>query len=301
MKKKTVAKLVFGLSFVLTLSHFVSELEYKIAFDRKMKWKKKNRSVEEDIAKLMEHPHEELEIVNVHKDLLKGILFFSKTPSKKFVLLSHGYRNDGLHEFRHFLPFYFSQDVNVLVIDHQAHGKSEGTRITFGCREHEDLLQWMATLITLYGEDIEIFLHGISMGSSTVLKAIENLPKNVKGILADCGYASAKEQIIHTIQLNHIPLPRFSYRLIYNKLWHRLGADLKDMDLKKHPIVCQVPIKIIHGDQDTFVPLHNAFEIYQAIDGLDKELVVISNAKHAQSYICDPALYEKKILEILAN
>ena len=49
-----------------------------------------------------------------------------------------------------------------------------------------------------FGKDKSIFLFGISMGGGTVLMASgQRLPRNVKGIVADCPFNSPKDIIKH--------------------------------------------------------------------------------------------------------
>ena len=51
-------------------------------------------------------------------------------------------------------------------------------------------------MVKHFGNDVKIILAGISMGASTVLMAAgKPLPKNVIGVLADCGFSSPKEII----------------------------------------------------------------------------------------------------------
>ncbi|MBQ0064532.1 MAG: alpha/beta hydrolase [Firmicutes bacterium] len=304
MKRSTQIKLGLGLTVVLTLSQVLNELEYKTAFDPKKKIdlgknsEDQQKQIEEGIA-LIQDKKQKFEITNEHGDVLKATFVPAKEGSKKYVVLSHGYRNSGLNEFGLFLPFYYEQNVNLLIVDHQAHGESEGKNITFGSREHVDLELWIQHLVDSYGEDIQIYLHGISMGATTVLCTVNNIPSNVKGILADCGYASAQDQLVHTMKQNHIPLPRASYHLINYKLKRRYHADLQEINAKKVLKSTEVPIKIIHGEKDTFVPVQNALDIYNSIQSDNKEMIIIEGAEHAKSYMVDPATYQAKIKEIL--
>lgn len=55
-----------------------------------------------------------------------------------------------------------------------------------------DAEKWVEYVIERFGNNSEIFLHGISMGGATVLMASGlNLPNNVKAIISDCAYTSA--------------------------------------------------------------------------------------------------------------
>ena len=83
----------------------------------------------------------------------------------------------------------------------------EGKVITFGIKEHRDCLAWVDFMVEHFGPDVKIILTGISMGASTVLIAAgRELPKNVIGVLADCGYNSAKDIIRKVIRQMNIPV-----------------------------------------------------------------------------------------------
>ena len=59
-----------------------------------------------------------------------------------------------------------------------------------------------------------------------------------------------------------------------------------------------VPILIIHGDDDRFVPCQMSQEIYDACSS-DKTLVIIPKAGHGISYIIDRPKYEKSVKDFL--
>ena len=103
----------------------------------------------------------------------------------------HGYRSAGLTDFCGGAEISREMGHNLLLIDQRAHGKSQGSTITFGIKERYDVLTWVDYALERFGKDTKILLYGISMGASTVLMASElPLPENVKGIVADCPYSS---------------------------------------------------------------------------------------------------------------
>ena len=59
----------------------------------------------------------------------------------------------------------------MLLVDERSHGDSEGEYIGFGCLDRMDALGWIEWLVGRCGEDMEILLHGTSMGGATVLMA----------------------------------------------------------------------------------------------------------------------------------
>ncbi len=66
---------------------------------------------------------------------------------------------------------------------------------------------WIHWLIQEVGEDVEIVLHGTSMGGATVLMTSGlELPAQVKGIVSDCGFTSPKEVFTHVLNsMYHLP------------------------------------------------------------------------------------------------
>ena len=91
---------------------------------------------------------------------------------------------------------YQEQGYNTLQPDNRAHGQSEGNYIGMGYLDQYDVLSWIGYILEKDSE-AEIVLHGVSMGAATLmmLSGQENIPDNVKVIIEDCGYTSAKDYL----------------------------------------------------------------------------------------------------------
>jgi pimeloyl-ACP methyl ester carboxylesterase len=61
----------------------------------------------------------------------------------------------------------------------------------------------------------------------------------------------------------------------------------------------RVPVLLIAGKEDWIVPPVRAREIYAAIPGNQKDLVVIPKAVHDTTYTAGPGLYETAVLNFL--
>ena len=136
------------------------------------------------------------------------------------------------------------------------------------------------------------------MGAATVLMASGlELPENVKGIIADCPYSSPEEIIKKECGKMGLP-PKLAYPFV------RLGAmifggfDPSSATAKDAVKAAKVPILIIHGEADDFVPCSMSREIIDACAS-DKTLITIPLAGHGVSYIVDRPLYEKSVEEFL--
>ncbi|MBQ8016058.1 MAG: alpha/beta hydrolase, partial [Clostridia bacterium] len=144
---------------------------------------------------------EEFEMINEKMQRLRGYLLPAEKPSDVYVFCSHGYRNCGKGEFALIVKFYHDKGYNVFLVDHQASGESDGKYIGFGYHECPDCLRWLDFLLERFGSDIQIILHGISMGCATVtmMSGSGKLPDAVKFIVADCGYTSAYDEFMSNV------------------------------------------------------------------------------------------------------
>ena len=207
------------------------------------------------------------------------------------VIAFHGYRGTPSRDFSGGTQFYLGEGCHLLMIEERAHKSSEGHTITFGVKERFDCLKWIDYAVRRFGPDTPILLAGISMGAATVLMASEfDLPANVKGILADAPFTSPKAIIRKVCGDVHVPA-----ELAYPFLW--LGAKLfggfglTDADAAEAVKHTKVPILLIHGEDDRFVPCDMGREIAAANPAM-VELHTFPDAGHGLSFLVDRPRYE---------
>ncbi len=243
---------------------------------------------------------EQVEIQSRDGLALRG-LYYQNGSSKNSVLLMHGYRSAGLMDFGVILPFYLDLGLNILVVDQRAHGKSEGSYITFGSLERYDCADWAAWLDRRVGGEGKIVLDGISMGASTVLLACGlPLPETVTAIVADCGYSSPYEQLRHVAKnMMHLPtwpiLPLIEF---WARLLGKCSLRVSAADALRRNTT--LPVLFVHGDADKFVPCAASRENFEAC-AAPKELVIVEGASHGLSYLVARALCEQKLRAFLAD
>ncbi|MCQ2483888.1 MAG: alpha/beta hydrolase [Clostridia bacterium] len=244
---------------------------------------------------------EELNISGSRGQNLRGYFLPADEPSDKYMICSHGYRNRGKGEFRFVGKFLHDQGINVIYIDHQASGDSDGKFISFGHYESADLMEWIDYTVDRFGADIQLALYGISMGSATVMLVSNNdeLPENLKFIIADCGYTSVNDEFSHTLKTFGVPDKPILF--VANQFSKILGE--WDFD-KVNPIDCvkeaKVPMLFIHGEADDFVPTFMGCRLYNACSA-EKDYLCVPNAAHAQSYQTNSELYEGKLKEFFTK
>jgi len=215
---------------------------------------------------------------------LKGYLLPAERKTDKYVFCIHGYRMTGLAEYDSIIRFYHSLNINVFFIDQRSCGRSEGSYITYGAKEHKDCLLWLSFMLNEFGNNIKIILHGISLGSATTMLVCgEELPDNVKFAICDCGYASVKGQLMHNFKQYKMPavLSYNAYRL--SSILHGNGDPEKTA-----PVLamenCRLPVIIAHGEEDTFVPFDMVYAIYDACPSENKKLITVPGAEHARAF-----------------
>lgn len=208
----------------------------------------------------------------------------------------HGYRSRSFTDFAGGSEMSFEMGHNLLLVDQRAHGRSEGRTISFGIRERGDVLSWVDYARERFGEETRILLYGVSMGAATVLMASGlELPSNVKGIVADCPYSVPLDIILHVGRTN--PLPQWLIRpfvILGAKIFG--GFDIRETDAVRAVAGSSVPILIIHGEGDNFVPEEMSKAALLA-NPEHVRRITFPGADHALSYLTDGPRYRKILRE----
>lgn len=291
----------FSLLFIVALTLGFTYFTYFMAFKRR----KKKVNIEKDLGikisgydkildsseELKRLPYERVEIKS-HDGLTLVGRYYHVLDGAPVDILVHGYRSSPTHDFGCGISSHFEMKHNCLLVYQRAIGKSEGRSITFGHKEKLDLLSWCEYVIKRFGEDVEITLAGISMGAATVILASAlDLPTNVKYAIADCPYSSAKEEICLTVRGMHLPPP-----LVWPFI--RLGGilfarfDPECVSVAEAASKSKIPILLIHGEADSFVPKYMSDKIYAANTGT-MYYHTFPSADHGLSYVVDPERYKE--------
>ena len=238
--------------------------------------------VTENIDRLLAEPFERVSI-HSHDGLRLRGRYYENQPGQPLFIFFHGYRSTAERDGSGGFQICKKHGWNVLQVDQRGHGESEGKTVTFGLRERYDCLEWIRWAVRRFGEETPIFLVGVSMGASTVLMAAgEPLPSNVVGVLADCGYTSARAIIVKVCRQLHLPA-----WLLYPAI--RFGAMVfAGLDLEENsPIEAvkriRVPVIFAHGAGDNLVPSYMSEENY-AVCTAPKSLFITPGAGHGLCY-----------------
>ncbi|MFR5632710.1 MAG: alpha/beta hydrolase [Monoglobales bacterium] len=315
--KKSTRNILIGTGIVTSsligagvVSYFVTKKLVEIAMDRNQ-----NEIVDISNKKIEEIPElkafkekreqsakelgktytETIEIIARDNTKLIGHWSICKN-AKRIVIAVHGWRSSWTMDFGMIADFLQKNGCNVLYVEQRGQNNSGGEYIGFGLTERYDCLEWINWLKEQDIEELPIYLCGVSMGASTVLMTAGfELPSNVHGIIADCGYTSPYA-IWKYVAEN-------SLHFYYDHIMSDIADDMcrakikigpKDYSCPQAMEKCDVPVLFIHGTDDDFVPVEMTYENYKACKA-PKRLLVVPGAGHGMSYMVDQNKYEQAV------
>lgn len=227
---------------------------------------------------------------------------------KGIYLQVHGYRSHPICDFAGCEIEMHGDGYGLFLIDQRACGGSEGNMITFGLKERYDVVDW-CTYLHEHFPSVPVLLDGVSMGSATVLLASgEDLPDNVVGIIADCGYTSPADICKKILrQWFHLPpFPLYYATVLWIRIltgeWFSLPGKSETARYATGDVTLalqknKLPLLIAHGEEDTFVPHRMGQAIYDSCR--DKAVwISVPGAEHGMSWLLDKERYRKEILRL---
>ena len=262
-------------------------------------YEKYNKLIHDSHNWLLDHDAQDVYVKSYDGLILHG-LWVPAEKAKGTIILAHGYKSTMLVDFGMVLDLYHNLGMNLLLPEQRAHGKSEGKLITFGVKESRDMVEWIHYHNNELGAH-QIILSGLSMGASTMMYlADQRLPSNVKGLVVDCGFTSPAD-IISVIfkRVIHIPAKPF---ILAADLCARIvgGFSLYERNSVKIMPHNRLPIIMVHGKKDDFVPCYMTERAYNVCSG-DKKLLLVDDAGHGVSFLYAKKKYTDLVIEFLEN
>jgi len=326
MKKNTkklligssIAAGIAGIAGAAATSNSITKYLMKIALDRELpdSVKKMDQTKAKeyiagctDIEELMQECRmaseklERREIETVHikahddEDLVGH--WYPCENAKRTIVAMHGWRSSWSMDFGMIADFWHDNGCNILFAEQRGQGESGGEYMGFGLLERYDCRDWVNWVNTV--TELPIYLAGVSMGATTVLMASGlELPENVHGIMADCGFTTPDAIWKHVVQ-NNLHLSYGIRSAAVNDLCRKkismTGKEYSAIDAMRD---CKVPVMFVHGTDDTFVPIEMTYENYKAC-AAPKHLLVVPSAEHGMSYHTDKAAYEQMMIQFWNN
>lgn len=255
------------------------------------------RIAQENAEMLKMRPLETVETVSSYdKEILTGHLWRCDN-AKRLIVAMHGWRSSWDYDFGTIADFWHDNGCSILFAEQRGQGKSGGDYMGFGMLERFDCRDWVNYANENGFADTPIYLAGVSMGATTVLMAAGlPMPENVHGVMADCGFTSPDAIWKYVIE-NNLHLPYDLHGAAANDLCRRMihiGAkDYSTVDALQET---KLPVLLVHGTDDHFVPITMTYENYKACVS-PKRLFVVPGAEHGTSYLMEKDGYERAVTD----
>lgn len=260
------------------------------------KWEEYKKFITPNREWLTAQPLEHVTISSRDGLTLHAEYFPADKESDRLVICNHGYTGCGMRDCTSIAVFFHKLGYDCLIVDHRAHGNSEGDYIGFGILDRYDCRAWINYVDERFAHRKKIVLYGVSMGGTTVLmtSAFSDLSDSVKAVVADCAFTSPYDVFAHILKRDY-HLPPFPVMQINDALCRKkAGYGFRDYSTLEAVQATKVPTLFIHGKEDTFVPVWMSRKNYD-LCGAAKELMLVDNAAHGAAYYENPAAYEEKI------
>ncbi len=307
----SLGALTAAVSAACTVSYKVTKTLVSTALDREMpkglKHKKPSgrtkpldaelcAELAEASENLKNTEHELVNITSYDGENLVGH-WFSKPQSKRIIIAMHGWRSSWVKDFCGVSSFWFDNNCSVLYAEQRGQNESGGDYMGFGMIERYDCYEWIKWVNDHNDSGLPIYLAGISMGASTVLMASGlQLPQNIHGIMADCGFTSAKAIWKHVMRNNMHMSYSIRSKLIEDMCKKKLNITSEECTTLQALENNKIPVLFIHGTEDDFVPIEMTYDNYKACRA-PKKLFVVPGASHGMSYVVDKDGYQEAVLE----
>lgn len=292
---------VMGLSYVCYWIAFYnpeSRHGERVDHSKGIQYRKYLRRLNELSYQLEHTPYEQV-YITAHDGIRLAARYYHVSDGAPLLIQFHGYRGSGVRDFCGGCTLAQKLGYNVLLVDQRAHGLSGGDTMTFGIIERYDCKSWAQYASNRFGPQCKIILYGISMGASTVLMALSlELPEQVAGVIADSPFSSPR-QIIQKVCAD-LKLPGviiYPFVMLGAMLFGRFR--IWEMDCEKAVRDADIPILLIHGGDDRFVPGEMSWKIFESCN--QGKLEIFPGAGHVLCFVSDEARYENIVKEFIKN
>ena len=180
-----------------------------------------------------------------------------------WFLFFHG-NGEVVSDYDEIAPFYHERRLNLGVADYRGYGTSGGVpslRDLPG--DAQTIFEATRRELTGRGFNHRLWIMGRSLGSISALELAYRYPDSIQGLIIESGFCSVG-RIITLLGITPA------------------GVDLQKVDQECVEMIrnISVPALVIHGEQDTLIPVEEAKDLYQQLGSKRKELLIIPAANH---------------------
>ncbi len=231
---------------------------------------------------------------------LVGHIYHAEAP-KRVIIAMHGWRSSWSQDFGTIAEFWKNSGCTVIYAEQRGQNESGGKSMGFGITERRDCISWINYSNKIFGTSLPTYLAGVSMGATSVLMAAEfDLPANVAGIIADCGFTNPDDIWRHVVRKNLGVSYKLRRRMAFFIYKRKTGVCPNSSSTIRAMEKCRVPVLFIHGDEDSFVPPEMTLMNYEACRA-EKRLLIAPGANHGMSHYVDRERYENAFIDFFKD
>lgn len=295
--RKAFRTLFVLLFFWLSLGlYFTNRLMYMKKKDEKLILRREKAAGRYNPEEFESLPKREVDISSPFGYTIKALLV-EPHQTNRYIIISHGVTETKINSIK-YANMFLARGFNTLIYDHRRHGESGGKTTSFGHYEKFDLKTVVDWLKTEKGPQLELGIHGESMGAATMLLYAGLLEDGADFYIADCPFSDFKEQLAYLIKKDFKLVPSLLLPLgdvllrLRDKYSIRNVSPISVIENIKHPIL------FIHSQKDDFILPTMTKDLFEQKKG-PKMLFLAANGLHAQSFNENRADYERVIDEFL--
>ena len=199
--------------------------------------------------------------------------------------------------------FFLEQGYNVITYDQRSTNENTAQYTTFGYWEKYDLIDWIGYVLE-HAPGQRIGIWGASYGGATAGLALgyEDVAEKVHFLILDCPVSSMQWMVEQEMRNMDVGIP-VSYMAWWgnaiNKI--KLGFTYQDADVAKAMQQVNTPVLIINSRVDALTPYFMGQDIYDAIQGNNKEIWTVDDSEHCEIWLDHNQEYRNKVESFLSQ
>ena len=185
---------------------------------------------------------------------------------------------------------------NTLLLDFRAHGNSEGNTCTIGYDEAEDV-KVAYNFIKNKGEK-NIILWGISMGASTVTKAVKDYSLEPQKVILEMPFGTIKDAVVGRVKMMGLPAEPVSTLLTF---WGGAEHGFWAFGMKPEEYAKSIkcPVLLQWGRNDPRVTKSEEDILFNNLPSSNKKFVIYETAGHESLCKKEHEKWEAEVTDFL--
>lgn len=229
---------------------------------------------------------------------LKAVVF-EPHITNKYMIFCHGVTESKTNSVK-YMNLFLDRGFNAVIYDHRRHGESGGKTTSYGHYEKFDLKTIVDWIKNDRGPNLQLGIHGESMGAATMLLYAGMLEDGADFYIADCPFSDFNEQLSYRLK-TEVRLPP-KLLLPVADLFIRMRQKYSIRDVSPITFIENIkkPILFIHSKKDDYILPSMTEDLYKQKKG-PKKLFMAENGVHAEALNENKEDYEKVIDDFLED